>query len=186
MLEYKRKNPLFSLCGLNCGLCPRYQTNALSKCPGCGGADFHLKHPACAVITCNKKHDNVEFCFQCSFYPCKKYSDPSEVDSFISYRNVKADFEKAEKIGIDKYIKELNEKVEILEFLIKNFNDGRTKSFYCLAVNLLSLSKLKVIIGEIKKKISKLDLEEKNKIKLIIDLFETEAKKENISLKLRK
>ena len=186
MIEYKRKYPLFSLCGLNCGLCPRYQTNALLKCPGCGGADFHLKHPACAVITCNKKHDNVEFCFQCSLYPCKKYLDPSEVDSFISYRNVKADFEKAEKNGIDKYRKELSEKISILEYLIKNFNDGRTKSFYCLAVNLLSISKLKAIFGEIKNKISKLNMDEKNKIKLIIDLFETEAKKENIFLKLRK
>lgn len=55
MKEYKREYSLFSLCGLNCGLCPHYQTNGISKCPGCGGQDFHLKHPTCAVITCNRK-----------------------------------------------------------------------------------------------------------------------------------
>jgi len=34
-MEYKqREYPLFSACGLNCGLCPRYHTDGISKCPG--------------------------------------------------------------------------------------------------------------------------------------------------------
>lgn len=59
---YKRNFPQLSLCGLNCGLCPRYHCNGISKCPGCGGKDFNLKHPTCSVVTCNQKHDNVEYC----------------------------------------------------------------------------------------------------------------------------
>gem|GEM_PF-3991072 len=36
-MEYKvRSYPLFSDCGLNCGLCPRYYTDGASRCPGCG------------------------------------------------------------------------------------------------------------------------------------------------------
>jgi hypothetical protein len=186
MKEYKRAYPLFSLCGLNCGLCPRYQANGASKCPGCGGPDFHLKHPTCAVITCNNKHDNVEFCFQCSLYPCKKYSEPGKVDSFISYRNVITDFKKAEKNGIDKYKIELDEKVRILEFLIKNYNDGKRKNFYCVAVNLLDLTAIRSIIEQIDKKISKQDMNIKDKIKSVIDLFESRAKENGIALKLRK
>ena len=156
--EYKREYPLFSLCGLNCGLCPHYQTKGESKCPGCGGEDFHLKHPTCAVITCNRKHDNVEYCFQCASFPCEKYSSPSNVDSFISYRNVLADFEKAKKDGLDQYKIELNEKVDTLEFLINNYNDGRRKNFYCIAVNLLKLKDLKDIMTEINGKVSKQDI----------------------------
>lgn len=185
MKEYRREYPLFSLCGLNCGLCPRYQTDGKSKCPGCGGLDFHLKHPTCAVITCNKKHDTVEFCFQCSLYPCKRYSEPSKADSFISYRNVITDFKKAYREGIDKYKIDLNEKVRILEFLIKNYNDGKRKSFYCIAVNLLNLTDLRSIMEQIDKKISKQDIDMKHKIELIICLFESKAKKGNIDLKLR-
>jgi hypothetical protein len=186
MKEYRREYPLYSLCGLNCGLCPRYQTDGRSKCPGCGGKDFHLKHPACAVITCNRKHDNVEYCFQCSSYPCKKYTSPSEVDSFITYRNVISDFQKAKKEGLKKYNMELDEKVDILEFLINNYNDGRRKNFYCIAVNLLKLTDVKDIVEEIKKKISIQDIDIKDKRELIISLFEAKAKKENIELKLRK
>ncbi|MHC1719875.1 MAG: DUF3795 domain-containing protein [Clostridiaceae bacterium] len=184
MREYRRGYPQFALCGLNCGLCPRYQTNSKSKCPGCGGKDFHLKHPTCAVITCSKKHDNVEYCFQCASYPCQRYIGPNKADSFISYRNVISDFQKA-KEGMDAYKKELDEKVSIVEYLINNYNDGRKKTFYCNAVNLLPLADLKDIMAEIKGNISKQNIDIKEKIKLIISLFEAKAKKENIEFKLR-
>jgi hypothetical protein len=179
--EYRRTYPQFSLCGLNCGLCPRFHTDGISKCPGCGGPDFHLKHPACAVITCNKKHDNVEFCFQCSSYPCERYRKPGKVDSFISYRNVISDLKKA-KEDIEKYKKDLNEKVRILEFLIKNYNDGKRKNFYCIAVNLLKLKHLKKTMKQISKEVNI----QGDKVKRIVDLFEEKANKENIMLRLRK
>lgn len=35
METMKRGAPGFSLCGLNCGLCPRFNTEAKSKCLGC-------------------------------------------------------------------------------------------------------------------------------------------------------
>lgn len=81
---------------------------------------------------------------------------------------------------------ELNEKVNILEFLINNYNDGRKKSFYCMTVNLLNLADLKRIMEQIDKKIKNQDIDIKEKIKLIIDLFESKAKNKNIDLKLRK
>lgn len=39
--EYRRSEPLFSQCGLNCGLCPMYHIREESHCPGCGGRDGH-------------------------------------------------------------------------------------------------------------------------------------------------
>ncbi len=186
MIQYKRKYPIFSLCGLNCGLCPRYHTDGSSRCPGCGGHDFHLKHPACSVITCNRKHDQVEFCFECSAYPCAKYAHPGDLDSFISYRNVINDFEKAKTKGVDQYIRQLQEKVKILEFLISNYNDGKRKNFYCLAVNLLQLEDIQNIMAKIANEISKQSIPMKDKINSIVLLFEDQARKDNVSLKLRK
>jgi hypothetical protein len=173
------------LCGLNCGLCPRYQTKGTSKCPGCGGSEFHLRHPTCAVITCNKKHDNVEFCFQCSEYPCEKYNKPSAVDSFISYKNV-LDNLKAAKNDIEKYKSELDEKIKILEFLLANYNDGRKKNYYCIAVNLFNLETLNSILENINKNVASQDIDMKSKIKLIINLFEEKAMEEGVEIRLRK
>ena len=185
MEEYKRTNPLFSLCGLNCGLCPRYNTQGASKCPGCGGTDFHLKHPSCAVITCSKKHGQVEYCYQCSAYPCERYSRMGEKDSFMSYRNVLSDFDKAKSGGAEKYTTELTEKIDILDFLINTYNDGRRKAFYCNAVNLLPLADLREIMDIIKERIAGYDIPLKEKIEEIVRLMEERAASHNIQLKLR-
>ena len=186
MKEYKRDYPQFSLCGLNCGLCPRYYTSGSSKCPGCGGQDFHLKHPSCSVITCNSKHDNVEYCYQCSSYPCDNYSRLHETDSFISYRNVTSDFARVKSEGIEAYQKQLNERIEILQYLIENLNDGKRKSFYCNAVNLLKLKDLKVGMEYINDKILTADINHKDKVRGTVQLLEDIAQKEGIELEFLK
>lgn len=185
MNEYKRKNASFSLCGLNCCLCPRFHTDGPSRCPGCGGTDFALKHPACAVITCNKKHDGVEYCFECSQFPCEKYQKPSKTDSFISYRNVLANFSAAQK-DLKKYSAELNQKVEILLNLLKNYNDGKLKGFYCLAVDLLPLSELSTIMELIDSTQKNNHGDIKQKAKEVADMIKSKAKDLNIELQLRK
>jgi hypothetical protein len=182
---YKREYPFFALCGLNCGLCPRYHTAGDSRCPGCGGPDFHLKHPSCAVITCNKKHENVEFCFQCSLYPCERYKQPSKVDSFITYRNVLTDFAAA-RDNLPHYKRVLNDKVKMLDLLIDRYNDGKRKNFYCIAVNLLPLEDIKTIMNLIKTDFDKRDLPGKDIIPSIIKLFTDCARMKGIELELRK
>lgn len=172
MKEYSRKHPSFSLCGLNCSLCPNYHSKGISKCPGCGGLDFYLKHPSCSVINCNIKHDNVEFCYECSLYPCSKYKDISKTDSFITYNKVLSDFKLCNNIGIDKYIDILNKKEEILKYLLSNYNNGRLKSYFCLVVNLFDIKDLEEVI--------------KNNKDNIVELFNKKAKEKNIDLKLIK
>jgi hypothetical protein len=185
MKEYTRDYPLFSLCGLNCGLCPRFHTDGSSKCPGCGGYNFHLKHPACAVINCNKKHDNVEFCFQCSSYSCDKYTKNNDKDSFISYMNVGKDIQSASQ-DINTYKNSLEEKIQILEFLLAKYNDGRRKNVYCLAVNLLSISDLREIKNKIVIGIGPKEISLKEKIQLIIGVIYRKAEECGVKLVLRK
>lgn len=186
MKEYKRDYPMFSLCGLNCGLCQRYNVSGSSKCPGCGGPDFHLKHPTCAVITCNKKHDAVEFCFQCSSFPCERYAQTSEQDSFITYQKVLQDFQKVKAYDAENYMLELQEKMDMLSYLLEHYNDGKKKSYYCTAVNLLDVQDLREIMDDIEHNISATDNVQKEQIKAIVDMFEEKALKRNIFLGLRK
>lgn len=186
MKEYKRKNPGFSLCGLNCGLCPQHYGAQASRCPGCGGPEFHLKHPSCPVITCSHRHGDVEYCCQCSSYPCGRYAKPSEKDSFITYRNVLSDFELVRTRGVDTYMEELNEKAGVLQFLLDHYNDGRRKSFYCLAANLLSPDDLRGVKKYIDCELDRPGLGPKDKIERIFSALEDRAKSRGITLKLRK
>lgn len=184
-MEFKqRQYPLFSACGLNCGLCPRYHTEGISKCPGCAGEDFSLKHPKCGVLSCSQRH-GIEYCSLCHEYPCKKFEGVDNLDSFISHKNQLADFDKAKNIGFDAYEDELKIKVELLKGLLMNFDDGRRKSFFCIAVNLLDLQDLNSVMEQTKDEI-KPDDTLKEKCTTAVRLLQIMAETRDISLQLRK
>lgn len=184
MKEEKRKNEKLSACGLNCCLCPRYYTNGTSKCYGCGGLNFNECRGKCSVISCCLNR-GFEYCYECNDYPCDKYKNALK-DSFVTHKNIFDNFDKVKKYGIDNYMDTLEEKTEILSMLLNKYNDGRRKSFYCLAINLLEINDIRDVVETIEKKLSKENMDYKEKIIKIVSLFEAKAKNRNIILKLNK
>jgi len=180
MNNHQRPYPLLSACGLNCGLCPSYHTNGVSKCSGCGGEGFYTKHPSCAALNCCSRK-MFEYCYECSEYPCKRYDGAETRDSFITHRNMLKNFEKVKKYGLAAYQAELNQKVQILRELLENYNAGRQKSFFCIAVNLLELQDIKEVMTNLNP-----NLPIKEKAQLAVQLFQAMADKRNITLKLKK
>ena len=141
MKNFKRENLLFSLCGLNCGLCPM---NLNQYCPGCGGGEGNQ---FCSIAKCSLQHGMVEYCFQCENYFCEKYDNIDEFDSFITHQHRKQDTEKCKKLGIRLYSAEQQRKKVLLNHLLNAYNDGRKKTLFCVAVNLLELEDLENIIS---------------------------------------
>lgn len=184
-MEYRqREYPLFSACGLNCGLCPRYQMNGASKCPGCSGEGFLTKHPSCGVLSCTQRR-GLEYCYQCEEYPCKKYDRADQSDSFITHLHQFGDLEKAKRIGIDAYKLELDEKIVILEQLLRDYDDGRRKGFFCIAVNLLELEDLRYVGKQIKSEVRP-ETTLKEKAATAVRMLRELAEQRSILLKLRK
>lgn len=184
-MEYQQRDyPLFSACGLNCGLCPRYQMDGASKCPGCSGEGFLTKHPKCGVLSCAQRK-GLEYCFQCDEYPCKKYEGADASDSFITHKNQLRDNEKAKRIGMEAYRSELDEKISVLEKLLVNYDDGRRKSFFCVAVNLLEMADITDIMARIESE-TRTDDSVKEKATTAVRLLQDAADRQGISLKLRK
>lgn len=184
-MDYKqRKYPLFSACGLNCGLCPRYQMDGRSKCPGCSGEGFMTKHPACGVLSCCQRK-GLEYCYLCDEYPCKKYDGADQSDSFITHFNQLRDMERAKEIGSDAYIKEQAEKIAALENLLQYFDDGRRKGFFCLAVNLLEVQDLRFVMEQVLNTTAS-EQSIKEKAAIACQLLQSMAEQQNITLKLRK
>jgi len=177
------KYPQFSICGLNCGLCPRYYTDGSSRCPGCVGEGFSDVHPNCGIISCCQRK-GLDYCFECSEFPCKKYDTTDETDSFITHRTQLRDIEKA-KLDFDAYITELNDKIQILQELLSEYNDGRRKNFYCLVVNILELQDLNSIMEKIRNIIEPKALL-KEKATTAVGIFQKFADEKGVLLKLRK
>ncbi len=173
MKGFNRKNQLFSLCGLNCGLC----TMRLGgHCGGCGNGN-----QSCKIARCSLEHGGVEYCCECPHYPCEKYEKIDEYDSFITHRNRTADMEKLHNIGVDRYNFEQEEKVRLLEYLLSSCNDGRRKTLFCLAVNLLELSDVRAVVDQL----MAADLPTvKERAVYAVALLQKNADEKGISLKL--
>lgn len=178
MKNFIREDQLFSLCGLNCGLCSMHLGG---HCPGCGGGEGNQP---CKIAKCSMEHGKIAYCNQCESFPCEKYPGKDEFDSFITYRNRYWDFEKLKKIGVKAYREEQREKAAILNELLENYNDGRKKTLFCLAVNLLELDDLRKMMEQIKEDGECLSMKEK--AARIAGLLQEAAAQRAICLKLRK
>ena len=180
MKGFERKNQLLSLCGLNCGLCPMFINK---NCPGCGGGEGNQ---SCKIARCSIEHNRVEYCFQCSEYPCIQYENIDDFDSFITHRNREADLKKARQYGIGVCNAEQKEKIKILDVLLSGYHDGRKKTFFCVAVNLLDLQELRQALIQIESSPELKALPLKEKSAYAAELLQHAAAKKNIELKLRR
>ena len=134
-----KKYPTIGVCGLDCGLCPRFYTVGPSRCPGCAGPGFHDKHPTCSFITCCVKNKNLEVCSQCSDFPCAKFKSAEEYglanesSSYPSSRKILPNLCFIREHGIKKFMSQQKKRIDLLETMIEQFDDGRSRSFFCRA-----------------------------------------------------
>ena len=178
MKGFERKNQLLSLCGLNYGLCPMFLGN---YCGGCGNGN-----QSCRIAKCSLEHGEIEYCYECKHYPCEKYQHIDEYDSFITHRRQKTDLGKAQSIGIEQYNLEQKEKIQILSYLLSNYNDGHRKNFFCVAINLLEFSEIQEAINQLQSNDELSSLPIKAKCSYAVEVFEKIANRRNLKLKLIK
>lgn len=137
-------HPTIGACGIDCGLCPRYYTDGPSRCPGCGGEGFEQKHPPCGLLTCCVKKRGLPVCAECGEFPCKRFDkETGELDSFVLHRRVMQNQQLIQKIGLEAFLAGQAERIAFLETALKKYDDGRSKSFYCIAATLISVNSLK-------------------------------------------
>ncbi len=143
-----KQYPTIAVCGLDCGLCPRFYTVGSSRCPGCAGSGFYDKHPTCSFITCCVKNKGLEVCSECSDFPCAKfksaeeYKQAKESSSYPSSKKVLSNLYFIKEHGIKIFIEQQKKRIKFLETMIAKFDDGRSRSFFCNAANFHDLTAL--------------------------------------------
>ena len=188
-----KQYPTIGCCGLDCGLCPRYYTVGSSRCPGCCGPDFFNKHPSCSFITCCVKKEGLEVCAECNEFSCSKFEGLTKggevYDSFLTYGKVVSNLDFIGEHGVEKFIESQKKRIELLEIMLKRFDDGRSKNFYCIATTLLSIEDLEKSLKDSEQKIKKdkIGVEDTRTTSKILKGFLNEvADRDGIELKLRK
>ena len=137
-----KAHPTIGVCGLDCGLCPRYYTVGKSRCPGCGGAGFIEKHPSCSFITCCVRKRGLEVCGQCPEFPCPKFKseeqyEGEESSSYPPGRKMLSNLRLVKERGIEEFLRRQRKRMGLLEIMIGRWDDGRSRSFFCRAAALL-------------------------------------------------
>lgn len=157
--SFLKKYPEIGACGLDCGLCPRYYTRGKSRCPGCAGQDFFRKHPSCSFITCCVKKNNFEVCGICPEFPCTKFKSDEEYkqskvsSSYPPPGKIMENLNFIREYGIGKFIEGQTKRINLLKTMIKDFDDGRSRSFLCKATALLDISSIEGSLKKTREKI---------------------------------
>ncbi|MFC1951051.1 DUF3795 domain-containing protein [Chloroflexota bacterium] len=180
-------HPTLGICGLSCVLCPRYQTDAVSRCAGCK-TESRLS-AGCPFITCAIKKKGVEFCWDCDEHiSCDKWGKHREHgkirDSFKCYQTLEHDIKLVLEQGVHAIVQSQNERELILRQMLEQFNDGRSRSYYCIAVTVMGISEIEQALSEAKQKCGGLDV--KTKAKLLHKILDRIAVERGYLLKLRK
>lgn len=164
MIEKLKKHETIGCCGVDCGLCPRFYTKGDSACPGCGGLNFKDKHPSCGFMNCCVIKNGFEVCSDCNDFPCKRFdSEKDGFDSFVTHKKVFSNLNFIKSNGINLFIDNQKIRMSILTAFLSNFDDGRSKSFFCVSCALLPLEKLQESHAIVKNSMDSTIIKLKNK-----------------------
>jgi hypothetical protein len=143
----------------------------------------------CPFITCAVKRKGLEFCWDCteneSCEKWKKHRDAGKkYDSFVSYQKLEDNIAFIQKNGLDEFERVQKRREELLKEMLLEFNEGRSKTYYCIAATVMEIEELEAALKQARVTSENLDL--KTKSKLLHIILDGVAEKRQYLLKLRK
>jgi len=170
---------LIGCCGLYCGLCNKYQSKAPSRCIGCRLGE---QHSWCSIWNCCVKKHRFEICTECSeIFSCPIFQRRKVVEWIPAADNLR----RIKDAGVKTWLKEQKERQSLLEELLRNYNEGRSMSFYCKLCARVPIDLINEAIKRAKEKLAskKVDNSDmKSKARALKAVIKDLALKVNINL----
>ena len=105
-------------------------------------------------------------------------------DSFKCYQKLEDDIAFIRKRGLAEFRESQQAREKLLRKMLGEFNEGRSKSYYCLVATILETREIEKALREAKSKSRGLDVKEK--AKLLHSIFDGIAQEKGYCLKLRR
>jgi hypothetical protein len=144
------------------------------------------------------KKKGLEVCAQSDEFPCSRFAswldkwtreDSSLTHPFLTHQKIKPNLYFIREQVLNKFLRQQRKRMGLLEKMLKDFDDGRSKTFYCIATTLLPVTELKALLGEAERrmKAEKVKADDiKTKAKILRGFLDGFAAKEKVELKLRR
>ena len=102
----------------------------------------------CPFITCALKKKGIEFCWNCKENEtCEKWIKHREsgkkADSFKCYQKLEDDIAFIQKNGVNEFEKMQKIRELLIKEMLREFNEGCSKSYYCIAATVMEIGDLK-------------------------------------------
>lgn len=155
------------VCGLSCRLCPTYHTKGVSRCGGCK-SDYRMG-AGCSFITCAVKKKGIEFCWQCTEEAtCEKWSSHRafgrERDTFTCYQKLEDNIALIQREGVEAFEETQIIRERLLAEMLLEFNEGRSKRYYCIAATVLEIGELRSALDRARSDSTGLDLRDRSRL----------------------
>ncbi len=175
------------VCGLSCRLCPAYYRETKSKCEGCK-SEFRMGAP-CPFHTCAVKKKGIDFCGFCDEGgTCARWGKFRELgkqrDSIVCYQRLEDNINVIQNYGMEEFEKQQKTREKLLRAILTEFNEGRSKTFYCIAATVLEIGELENVLEKARAKSEGLDVRAKSEI--MHSYLDEIANEKKYLLKLRK
>ena len=105
-------------------------------------------------------------------------------DSIVCYQKLEDNIGFIQKNGIEEFEKQQNAREKLVRSMLSEFNDGRSKTFYCIAATILEIRDLEDVLAEARERSMGLDVKAKSEV--MHSLLNKIAENKNYLLKLRK
>ena len=135
------------------------------------------------------KRKGREFCWDCEeSATCEKWKKHRESgkhhDSFKCYQKLEEDISFIKRNGIEAFERVQKQREELLKEMLQDFNEGRSKSYYCIAVTILEVEELKKALD--RARVSSGEMDMKGRSTILHSILEEIAQQKGYNLKLRK
>jgi hypothetical protein len=179
--------PEIGICGLSCRLCPHYHTDGESRCGGCKSGTRMAA--GCPFITCAVKRKGIEFCWECDEgTSCERWANHREFgttrDTFVCYASLEDNIGSIRREGLAAFIGEQCERQSLLEDMLAEFNEGRSKTYYCVAATTLEPSELRSALTSARRTASGMGVRDRSKA--LHSLLDSAASARAVKIALRK
>ena len=107
----------------------------------------------CPFITCAVKRKGIEFCWHCrEQHTCERWrkhrKQGKSRDSFVSYQRLEDNIAFVAESGFDAFVAAQEDRKRLLAIMVDQFNDGHSKSFYCIAAAVMEPQEIESALCE--------------------------------------
>jgi hypothetical protein len=146
-------------------------------------------HVGCSFIRCAVNEKGIEFCWDCDESAgCERWDKHREAskfgDSFVCYQKLADNIRFIREHGVEDFEREQLIREKLLKEMLQEYNEGRSKTFYCIASTVLEIEELENALREAEKHVEGLNIKEKSKV--LHQILDNIAERKNYYLKLRK